>query len=262
MMKLKNILLERQGRTQQIDMDTATTIFDTKCSGFRKMTRNDTHIYRVVERFNRDFGWVQPSKHSRISRNTQNYYTLLMDNSSRWKNYPKRSKSIIARTDSFKTSGGSMYYLVIPTDNSKIGVCPEYDLWFSFKSTFDKSMNYFNVQVRNIIHHYMDHKLEKAPSEKVFFGLLKNIDEFKRDTKVSDDAKWELNDFELWQRWYNTDKPFIEVLENALDPNKNGFDHTTWPDKNLPVGKEVWTDGDCLLIRADDAERFFNKVDW
>ena len=70
----------------------------------------------------------------RQSKNTANYYTLWIDNSPEWEQFPKRSRSFICSTSLDYASDFGDTYLVIPFDDAKIGVCPEHDIWFSFES--------------------------------------------------------------------------------------------------------------------------------
>jgi len=66
-------------------------------------------IYRGLDE-NYLYGYVKPAEYSRKSRNTSNYYTLIMDHSQKWKQYPKGSKSIICTTSRSKAENyGSIY---------------------------------------------------------------------------------------------------------------------------------------------------------
>lgn len=78
-----------------------------------------------------EFWLIDPKKASepRRSRNTYNYYTLVMDNDPAWGIFPKRSQSLICES-SFQR-GMSGLFLVIPEDGTKIGVCPNQDIWGS-----------------------------------------------------------------------------------------------------------------------------------
>ena len=74
-----------------------------------------------------------PKKHKRESSNTTNHYTIIMDNSEYWKDYPKRSESIICTTSIDKSNMYGETYLIFPLDTkSKFGIASNEDIWTSF----------------------------------------------------------------------------------------------------------------------------------
>lgn len=237
-MKLKDILLESR-RTRDIDIKTAESIFQKRCKGFMKMSENDTFIYRHITGFRGDFGWISPSNHTRVSRNTANYYTLLIDNSPSWVRYPKRSKSVICRSDTPLREKRNAH-LIIPFDGATLGICPEFDFWESFNIY---SMKRFNQKIAYTVKNKTGIVLDKTPDKNEFFNAIK---------KVSDSNGWLSS--------YDT---YLEELEDFLDPNKNGFSIDTWPSKKIPTDREVWTDKDCLIIRSGEvAFEFLDSMGW
>ena len=77
-----------------------------------------------------------PAAVERKSRNTTNYYTVLLDNLPVWQQYPKRSRSLICANTKEHANQYSLPgvpYLILPFNGAKIGVCPESDIWTSFK---------------------------------------------------------------------------------------------------------------------------------
>lgn len=73
---------------------------------------------------------LEPLK-NRPSQNTLNYYTLWMNNSKQWSEFPKRS---VICTTSASNAGdyGFQTFIILPKNGSKIGVCSDFDLWTSF----------------------------------------------------------------------------------------------------------------------------------
>ena len=82
---------------------------------------------------------IEPRK---SAMNIGNYYTLWMDNNPEWAEYPKRSKSLICTSCSAFANWYGFVKVVIPLVNTKIGVCPEIDIWKSFNSV--KSLGEFS----------------------------------------------------------------------------------------------------------------------
>lgn len=72
----------------------------------------------------------------RVSANTENYYTLFVDNDASWSAYPARSASMICTTHMSTASGYSSGYgspyLVLPELDPRVAVCPASDFWISF----------------------------------------------------------------------------------------------------------------------------------
>ena len=65
----------------------------------------------------------------RASANTNNNYTLWMDNHPAFKGWPKRSQSWIATDDVHTASGFGNILIMIVADNAKIGLVKHDDLW-------------------------------------------------------------------------------------------------------------------------------------
>lgn len=82
---------------------------------------------------------------TRVSQNTSNIYTILMSNIlPGWKDYPKRNRSFICTNDKSKANKyRSQTYLMLPCNNSRIAICPENDIWFSFE--FVKSLDGWDI---------------------------------------------------------------------------------------------------------------------
>lgn len=70
------------------------------------------------------------SDKTRISANTSNYYTVILDHYLAKRNLPLRSKGVICTNDLFKASRYGTKFLVIPLDDVKqYGICTYPDIW-------------------------------------------------------------------------------------------------------------------------------------
>ena len=90
---------------------------------------------------------IPPKENQDYQPITENYITLLIDYIlPSWKNYPKRSKSLVCSSSKSISWGyGNKAYVVFPYNNAKIGVCSEVDLWESF---IDLNVLEFNDDLR------------------------------------------------------------------------------------------------------------------
>ena len=93
----------------------------------------DAQIYRGIQGTS---AWpsyvVNPKQHYRESANTSNFYTGLIDGLPAWKEWPKRSRSIVCtnRRKMAETYGNPL--LVLPMNDAKISDCSQPDFCDSF----------------------------------------------------------------------------------------------------------------------------------
>jgi len=154
-MRLSNYINERSdyenpGRGKEISMEEAIKIAPMFSEAINASTVI-TRVSRTAELY--PYYLVDPKKSivKRGSRNTYNYYTEIIDNSSAWKKYPKRSESLIASVN--KNCGSKFPMRLLPKNGSKIGVCTGTDLWFSFKKSFlSLDMNEVNHALDDLFH--------------------------------------------------------------------------------------------------------------
>lgn len=260
-MRLSNYLLEEEdtGRSKNISKEKALRLVYDNCSkALGQYLKNESFIYRDFDYESQRYLYVEPSKHTRISRNTYNYYTLIMDNSPLWKEYPKRSKSIICGT-----TGVSSQYTVFPFDGSKIGVCPSFDLWDSFDSTLIDDLETFTESLSSIFKIYdlgvKDNNIQE------FKEALKVIDK-EKDKSLKDDVfdYFGEDDFytrDLLNAYKDSKKPFWDFLELLFNPKKNGFRLKKIGDK-LPDEREVWTDGNSVLVQSKYYSSFMTDINY
>lgn len=263
-MKLKEIYKDVifEGRSKEISYEKLGSYLESDNFSFDP---NSTRIFRIIKGFNKDFGIVRPKQASkkRRSKNTANYYTFIMDNSKYWDGYPKRSESVVCLTENPKD------YLVIPRLDSKVGICPKRDLWFSF-TDFGGIEKGFNLSL-NCLWLYSQYESDKRiksvkhsnsliPSE-TYSEFRKSIKKMDNTIQESVDRSYEdyLNIVDSiprerlvkmfldskYERLYN-------FLEYVLEPDRNNFKLKKYEkdfELSSEVPKEVWTDGPCLLVK-------------
>jgi len=122
---------KQEGRKTPIAEEEAMGIIKQSCKNITSYYKNNKErIYRGSSRINSDFAITDPEQYERKSRNTYNFYTLLMDNLPNWSAYPKRSKSLVCSTNQNSAANyGGQVFLLFPFDSCKIGVCPSTDVW-------------------------------------------------------------------------------------------------------------------------------------
>jgi len=262
MIKLKEILTEAPrnalenefGRTISINKNEFEKLYSKRAM---TPTHNNT-IFRYIYNFTGKYGFINPKASNsprKSAFNNTNYYTILFDNLPSWKNYPKRSESIICTNDKSNAAdrtqpaGSKHYYIVIPLQNAKIAICPEDDIWFSFNTQILKYMGYsdnlsdFMIDVFFDADKYNYKMSETYKSIKKYFNLIDNDSgnnlRFIKDTLLKDKL----------ENGYN----MLDIMNDILDPNKNGFElKKVTENMILPSdSREIWTSDKCLLIRND-----------
>ena len=276
-MRLKQYLTE--GRSKKISSIEVRNLLNTKCKKAFKMFKEGIVIYRGVKNVTDSYVLVTPSKFTRKSLNTYNYYTLINDNSPAWKDYPKRSKSIICTTNQNTARSFGELYAVFPFDGAKIGVCPDVDYWTSFLfldiKTDISNMMEFNEQLKYLFDIQQIKRfagdISKANTYKDLQKLFYKFDKFIKiqDEKTIKEMKQksernnidfvmpdksptiqkiikehDVNLLKKYDDFMNMEKYFRYLL----DPEKNYFGLKRVGDK-LPNDVEVWTDGDSVLIK-------------
>ena len=151
-MRLKAYLLN-EGRTKTLTPKAAYKIIQEKCSSALVAYQKGTKMWRGIydTSFN-TFGIVKPHKTTRVSANTENYYTLLTANSKHWKNFPRRDQSIICSTGRGTAFSFGDPYVVFPMDGARVGVCPTSDFWNGFAGSWGMSdLDSINTMISELL---------------------------------------------------------------------------------------------------------------
>ena len=209
-----------------------------------KFIKYNISIYRGSDTYNKSIQFIDPTlRHtSRISAmDIGNYYTVWMDNDSKWSNFPKRGKSLICSSYSTEFYGSPR--IVVPLVNTKIGICPESDIWKSFKSVY--SLGDFSEWLRDTAFKDFNHDPQNITYPQLI-NMLKNIDigEMHLPYTFTSWFKKEMLDA--------SNNNGLEMMNVILDPIKNKFILTTWNElDHFNKDCELWSSAPCLLIEPD-----------
>ena len=211
-----------------------------------------------------DYYHIDPKSSTRVSQNTVNYYTLILDSHPKWTKYPKRSKSLICTNVKRKALNYGTVYRVFPYDNSNMGMASMPDIWDSFEvfpSYLKLGMLNYALQELLSIFNLDDEFQTMKHFEEELDRLERELEDIEMEDMVWRDDNYDLaNDlsdnglFEFWRR--SNEKPFYDWFMGLFDPKKNNFMVTKDITKvvNPAVsGNEVWTDGKCLMVGFQEA---------
>jgi uncharacterized LabA/DUF88 family protein len=244
-MRLYEYLDERRGRT--INEKECRELLDTKHS---KAFEGKGQIFRGVDGYG-DYVYINPSKSRspRISANTHNYYTLIMDNSPDWKQYPKRSRSLICSTDKSYADnfGDGESYSVYPQNGASIGVCPGGDIW---GAGFYKGHDFGTIvdHIDDIIN------TNSIGVEKADYDYENMVKIFKLIDKKQEDVYVEMKRYfgstkVFFENYLDSGKTFLGFIEYILNPIRCGFTLVKAGD-SIPNGREVWMSQPCVMVKA------------
>lgn len=252
-MKFKTFLLN-EGRSKELTMDDAVALYKKHCKQYKW---EDQLVYRGINANPTKPQFVDPSKHTRASANTMNFYTLWIDNSKKWAKYPKRSQSLICTTGIEGARSFGNPFIVVPYDGATIGVCPTDDFWNGFMNDMDKldqmHLHGFNQLIFAFVSTLMDsHPKADAIGKNfnIFKSWLKKTDNIILNNP--DEAKKKMID-EGWDEVFDDVMKYgglLKMMDTVLDPKPNKFQvmpFTKFKAENFPY-KEVWTDSPCLLF--------------
>lgn len=263
-MKFSEFLIseEKDSRTSIISREEARDIIKNNCMDVAKQYFNEeSRIFRGIKNKRNDFLFGETEKSIRKSRNTENFYTLLIDNSPQWSKFPKRSNSFVCSSSETTASSYGTCYLVLPFDGAKIAVCPHNDFWSSFEGVFSddfwlpgfneilkKFGMIFNVELEDDNIDLFKQSIQKL-NDKIITSNLKKEEFFK---KIPD------NQEDLYKTFWKNKHDLYNFLLNFF-PTTHFKLKTT---KNLKIEKsrEVWFSGKAVFLRFNEYDRYEGKA--
>jgi len=220
------------GRSKRLSGRQAEKLLKTKCSVAVDRVIKGHFIFRSVDNRN-DWVLLEPSG-NRISANTLNYYTLIMNNHPMWSDFPNRE--VICAGGSGRRAfqhGAQNDYLVFPYNMAKIGICPDADVWDSFGKLQEVGIDYmaeFNRILESLDFNdgsWRELKLQMENTAAI---------EIMGSLRMSSDDLMGLSVYDF--------------VTEYMDPYENDFEVTPISRYNLTESDnyEVWTDSPCVMM--------------
>jgi hypothetical protein len=241
-----------EGRGKPLKKAMALEYIKTHCKKALEEYYKGHIIYRGID--NTDiasaFEITGKSTTPRKSANTTNHYTLLIDNLPSWRGFPKRSQSIICSTSNDKASMYGEVFVVFPIDGAKIGICPEDDIFFSFKFMKGETMRTFNNSINNIMELVSGLKLGNTDASwAVMMKYFKGIDDVMKPLSADERKEMTSRIFgaKIVLDGYDPEKGIFVHLNEVMAPRENNF-RLIQSGGVIPYDKEVWIEDKCILI--------------
>jgi hypothetical protein len=205
-----------------------------------------------------DYAVGDSSKFKRKAAFTSNETNALVSSSPRWSDYPRRDQAWICSSFEQTAWQYGKAFLVIPSDNAHMGICPDGDFWYSFREGLRGTgfpdigdLNQFFGWVRLL----SNHKYKLDPD---------NIDQFRNElSEITADMLREmvgtLQDYEadtiravIVNMRGKKDSDLQAFFERIFDPTLNKFLHTDASDYGgVNEAREIWIRGECVFIRIE-----------
>jgi hypothetical protein len=266
-MRFKEFLAERtesQGDfdTKKLSANEAVAWLEKRSHNYLdNVKRGRSHpIFRGMENDEKVVSYKDSNDFTRRSANTFNLYTQWMDNHASWKKFPKRSKSFICSTSFDTASGYGPQHLIIPADSARIGVCPAADLWESFKFHED---NESHLNLEEFMSDAMwaldlagfDQQVE-ADWELLLDGLhATTLEKLNKSPKFVE-SKFAAEQLTFLLKEFGP--TLYDVFEATFEPIVNGFSVKQASSFSAPDNREVWVQGEVIIINTFDVAHKIN----
>lgn len=221
---------------QELNQDQYLDILENYCTQY---SEENSKIYRALKsRTNKKsapFYYIKPVKGSRVSRNSFNFHTLIINNHPLWKDYPNRDVICTTRLKT-ATLYGNTIYEVIPFDNSKIGISPTYDIWKAFMKNYDNpSLKIYQI-IRNTVNlseKTIKERLQYDYNDFIHLAMGISKDMILKSGKLTE------SDLQGCNTLYDYLIKEINPKDFILETYHKGIE--------LPSDSEVWLDNFCLM---------------
>jgi hypothetical protein len=256
-----------ESRTAEITDKEFVMLVKDNC---KEYLANPKYLQRMKGDFNGEYSYIDPKQHVRKPLMNPDgagvvsaHHTLLMDNLTSWKEFPKRSESLIGSLKlSEDTAFGDRCYLVIPYDGANFGLAPSSDLWGSYCEVGNMKYEFDNV--------FTERFTDLDVSEKSYDAMMKDLQHWYDDYLIRERNK------EYKRNLSYIDNIFMNFSSDGIGSVEEGFDKYFAPQKfSSRVGagakefksveynglvsddkREFWTDSRCFLVYLEDFGHF------
>ena len=189
------------------------------------------------------------SESVRMSANTSNEYTLLIDSSSAWKTFPKRSKSFICSASFHYAKSFGQVQIVFPKDSALMACAGAKDFWQAFPS-----LRMLDVENMERLNSYINRMLNLSGQDShqtdanVLRDRLRKITVDMITAEADPDNEYAKLTLSAMKRLKVQN---IEaLLDKILDPDENGshtFHMNQWEDF-YAANNEYWFADEAVFI--------------
>jgi hypothetical protein len=232
-------------QAENLQLEKAMELLNAHCTEALPMLENP--IWRSMKDHQEPLVFIDTTNSERKSQNTSNHYTLLMDNSPNYALWPKRSKSLIATSDrTYANAFGGSLYALFPFNGTRIGICPEKDIWEvkAHLPEFEPNIHTTFEGIADMCRNY----LYLPDTSYAEFVKAVKMPRVEKELRYLSNGKVGSEDF-------------IDVLNRGMAPDRTGMQIKTIKSfaLNHPMKNEVWFSGKCIAIEKSLWKRFVDS---
>jgi hypothetical protein len=268
-------------RTQAISLEEAVDIYLKSCTDW-DINHNEVKSkslfrgsYTSPEVFYGHAGSEENEK--RHSANTSNFYTSIMEHIPSWKKAPSRGESFIMTNEEFTAESFGLKFHMIPFNGTKIGQCPESDIWltkiklgigqhhytiadFSYEIYNFISGNLLNEKYTKHSKYYNKRNLITQVTPENVIELFNEIEKIPRDELIRQTNRG--LDYIMVDEWLenNSELTLFEYIKQILDFDNIGFKVLNKQEEITEKEHEFWSDGKFIGIGEMHWEKFVSMV--
>lgn len=261
-MKIKDIITE--STVDNLSLDEFKSLLETDFSQAYEQFKKGNILYRGFGSMDLKFNRIQPMR-GRESVNTNNFYTIIMNNAERFSEFPKRS--VIASTNknvalSFSSDDHSLA-IIFPKNGTKLAMCNAPDIWRA-KPLGVKVMGFGFFEIGRMIERIYNWLHLNPRSITTYEDMLQAQKTYEEVQKEDGDKYIRVtSDLRRFLEGYNLDSNFIDEL---IEKGPKGFYEliNTTPftlfdvsSMKLKSNNEVWFDEEFLAISVRMARDIF-----
>lgn len=263
MITFKQFLSEKvisKAEMEKLQVEKAIELLNKHCKNGLKAIENGDVLYRGEKGVRGDFILVDSKSMVRTSRDTNNLYQLMMDNSTALNEYPKRENSIICTTDFGEaTAYHSNVRVLFPFDGTNVVTTGVDDLLARKIKTPLLGPNDMEIQdLTNAIDNVFIFSDFKKPKNKGNqYTDIQALNSFvsTNQEKFAEEWKKEFGtDESLINSLVKKREPFTAISSNICTPKNLGLKLVEFG--NLTKPGECWFSGKCVSISLN----MFKKI--
>lgn len=257
-MRFKEFIVEKaivKWTSKSIKLNDAIELLNKHCKDGLTAVSNNGILYRGFKHSSKAMV-IDASTGERTSKDTNNLYQLMMDNSTALVDYPKRSKSLICTSKLWEAESYGRAAAIIPFDGTKI-VCSDEDDFISSDPgdlVDHKHLDDMSDVIEIIFDNTGFRLNKKSRGQYTDIALL---DEHVKNNREAFIEEWQEYFGSDITKYVGSEKPFTELSSKLMTPDNLGIYQQKFGE-HLNNDTECWFSGPCVAI---DVELFAEIVE-
>lgn len=217
---------------KQLSVEEAVSLIKENCKNIKSI---DQVLWRGANDTNVEAALFEGQLSYRSSANTSSHYSLILDDQLSKMNLPLRSKCVISANNLNRRHAEQFggLYAIFPFDDTKLAVCPHYDMWDTETNIISYSFEEFNGILWEL----------EIPDDSLEI-ICNYIENSKNNLYKKSNGEYD----DLLDYLYS-ESSVIEAFNKMLDINECGFSFITTKElSSIDTEKEIWFGGKSIAV--------------